>query len=565
MRCDEARLLESARSDGLAQTQELAASLDLHVADCSNCAAYRRELVRIRTNLRADLGPPPPLRFPPQSRSVRRPSYVLALAGAAAGLLVGLVIRSSEQPAEPAIIAGFTERLNSIQTEVGAFVASVTVVERGWHPEVPERSYRGWLEYRGPDQAAIVLSDVSVYPSADWVRNDIEAVVDRGAAWLRATQPCPAALQPGCSREPDLTGIRGRAPFEESALVSSDLVAPVRALATEEAAVASPGLPPVDSEVIGLRMSVAQAGRLLAALMPGGNWREFHPADQVDVWLSSDQLLPVAVQVWAVDDPARQAWAATRGYVDGDAALLELILRRQEEPPRWPNLPGALLQGEYSPGMTPGEDLVGLVPWGGGRLGEVTVESWAAGAAWIRLDRNRTMSATDWNRLIELETVAGVVYFDPGTATLWAVQESGATAIRGSVPLEVLAGALAEVGINGRPAFESQSVPPRGGLVLGPVEGFGPVSIRATADATVSTAWGGGTRVLALESRAGNALPPPVDPAVVGVEVRGTTARYSASAGSLVWVEAGKVYSLEAVGVTLAQLVEVAAGLVSTP
>lgn len=566
MRCEDARRLESARHDGLGPATAVLAALDLHLAECRSCATYRRELSNMRVAMRAGSSSPPPLRIPSGFKvRRRRPAYGLAVAGVAAGLVAGLVFGGLEPTSEPTVVAGLTERLATVQTEVDAFTATVAVLERGWHPQVPERTYRGWVAYRGPDQAAVVLSDSSVYPSEAWVRNDVEAVVDRDAAWLVATQPCPASLQPGCSRAPAVAGLTARAPFEASALVASDLVAPVRSLVTEDAVAASPRSAPVESEVIGLRMSVAQARPLLGALLPGGNWREFHPADHVDVWLSQEQLVPVAVQVWAVDDPARMAWAATHGYADGDEALLEVILSPAASEPAWPSEPVALTPGSFLPGVGPGADLAGLAPWRSGRLEGVSVESWATGAAWIRLDRNGSTPSATLHHLIELETEAGFVYFDPARATLLALDGSGPTTIRGSVPLDVLVLALDQLGIDGRRLASPQPAVDAGGLILGRVDGFGPVSVMATADGAVSMSWGGGTRLLRLASRPGLALPPPVDPAVVGVEMRGIVARYSAEAGRLAWVEAGSVYSLEGVGMTLAQLVEVADGLVPHP
>ena len=76
---------------------------------------------------------------------------------------------------------------------------------------------------------------------------------------------------------------------------------------------------------------------------------------------------------------------------------------------------------------------------------------------------------------------------------------------------------------------------------------------------------GEGARGFRLTEALGDALVPPLDPEVRGVEVRNTIGRYLPSTGELEWVEAGKVVSLRSTTLSLSELLGVAARLVPRP
>jgi hypothetical protein len=98
-------------------------------------------------------------------------------------------------------------------------------------------------------------------------------------------------------------------------------------------------------------------------------------------------------------------------------------------------------------------------------------------------------------------------------------------------------------------------------LVPDDPEGFGPPTARIDGDTITVGAAGAGDRAYVLASTPARHLPPPVDPDVVGVEVRSTTGRYSPAGVELEWVEDGRAYSLRGTGLGLADLVALAAGM----
>jgi hypothetical protein len=72
---------------------------------------------------------------------------------------------------------------------------------------------------------------------------------------------------------------------------------------------------------------------------------------------------------------------------------------------------------------------------------------------------------------------------------------------------------------------------------------------------------GPGTRGFALTQRPSPSLPPPSSGDEIGLDVRGTTGRYSQQRGEVEWVEGGSAVSLRSDTLGLAELLTIAGHL----
>jgi hypothetical protein len=102
-------------------------------------------------------------------------------------------------------------------------------------------------------------------------------------------------------------------------------------------------------------------------------------------------------------------------------------------------------------------------------------------------------------------------------------------------------------------------------LVAGGLRGFRVPGVRIDDHVVTLDYAGEGARSFRLTQALGDALVPPLDPDVRGVEVRDTIGRYLPSTGELEWVEAGTVVSLRSATLSLSELLGVAARLVARP
>ncbi len=560
MKCEEARRIESARLDGIEADVADVPRFDAHIESCDDCLRYRQRALLLRGAMRAQMTPPPPLYPLRETSRFTRPVRKWVAVAAAGGLALGWLIGGIVPQESDSIVAGFTQNLAAQLGEVEPFSADVAVVERGWHPDVPERRFSGSIGFAGPDSAAVVLVDETIYPSANWVKNDVTVVVDGAHAWSSATRPCPSNLLPGCAREPLVASTNGRSPFSSGLLVASDLVVSPLSFASEEVGRA-PDNESIPGNPLGLRMSVAQARPLLGAILPAGNFRDFHPADTVDVWLDPMELRPILIEVRPAEDPARRAWAATHGYRDGLEVILAVTITPRAGDPVLPSPPPAYDPGTFRPTGRPSAALAGLGQWRQGWLGGTLIETWARGAAWLRIERTATDDPPEVEGLIEMTIGSGFGYFDAMSRSVVGFDDGHVFVATGSLALDDLAEALNNYGMTGRrlaPSSTAESV----GLRLGSPAGFGPSTIWGDGSGLTEVSWGGGDRVIRLRQRSGSNLPPPIDPAATGVEFRSTVARYSAEAGTLEWVEDDVAYRLDGVGLSLRDLVSIGEQLV---
>jgi len=612
VRCDQARADLSLAADGeLAGGRD--APLAAHLAGCGACTAFQARLATIRQQLRFEpVGAVPDVaprvmvavrhRAPPRSARGRVPrgGRLLPVAAAfLAGAVVGatFVGLGGRRPAQVAM-ADLPARVVAAQRTLTSLAAEVSLVERNWHPDVPERVLAGRLRYRAPESLALQLTDRTAYPSAAWARDDVTLVVTGDRWWTRGPRGCPVEAQPACTpRAPQVRLVERREPFADVTPVPLDLVTPVRSF-TPAAAPAPLGTGRVGGRAaVGVATTAAQVAPLLAGLAPAGNLRAFHPADPVELWLDEAALLPLALRVTVAAGGERQRWAAARGYPDRPGqVVLELTLRgvalnRPLEAGAFPPPPpGARAEDA---GFLDQPDPGGIVPdpaWlppgfrphrsgavGGASGPRVTVRTWTDGRAWLKV---RATGEWPGGRLFgDLGPLVRPLGLGAGVA--YASEDGGRVAVHGDAVDLVVSGSLdpsdlarvaAGLAVAGRPvpggwaeaatATLPQARAASPGL-LRPRDpaGFAPPAVRVDGKVVTLAYAGPGSRGFLLVQGPGARLTPPLDADARGVGVRGRDGRWSTERGQLEWVEAGRTLDLRSATLSLEELLAIAASL----
>lgn len=611
MQCDEATEHISLALDGAIDPPELE-RLESHLATCASCQTFRQSSLRVRQHLRfevvtavpdvesavLDAVRQEPARSVRTRRRSRTPVRWLAPAAALlAGIIVGATfigVRADRSP-DTAAAADLSSRILVAQGRVDALDAELRVTERGWHPDVPVRTYEGHLEYRAPESLSITLDDTSTYPSKAWQPNDVTTIVDRDQAWRGGVAACPRESQPSCT--PDrlrLLGTTEREPFPDAAPAPLDLVVPVGSFAGGGASVALGERTISRREAVGVEITVAQAAPLLDGLLTNGNWRELYPTDRVRLWLERRSLVPLQLDVYAARSQERDRWAARRGYADDPATpILELQLRDVRidsadgaEFPRAPQ--GALersqgfrdLPTDQVDAPTPGFLPAGMTPYRSGVVETpggpaVSVRTWTDGRAWLKVRVTR-----EWpgGRLFG-DVGAQVRAADLGPSGVAFVGDGGRrvglhgvgvdVVVTGSVSREALIEVASTLGVHGEPVptnwsesatttvgQAAKALP--GVLVAHRLTGFSDPAIRIDDDVVTLAYAGAGARTFELFEAADAVLTPPVDPDVRGVEVRGHTGRYSPERGELEWIENGIAITLRSDTLSLGESLRIA-------
>ncbi|MDQ3529724.1 MAG: hypothetical protein M3425_07210 [Actinomycetota bacterium] len=611
MRCEQAQSHLSAAFDGELPTAEAAVDAQTaaaHASGCQRCSAFSTQLTTLRRTLRYEVVEQVPDVAPAVLSTIaeRRHHRPLAsgwrLAPVAAAFVAATVAGAlfiGVNPERPVTVAAATlpERIVAAQARLQTLSATVTVVERGWHPRVPRRRYTGQLRYSAPESLALDLRDVTDYPRGGWQSNDTTVVADGGRAWTRGPVPCPSQLQPACAApRPRVAAVWGREPFDEAAPLPLDLVLPVRSftLAANPPLLGSRRIG--GRTAVGLRTTVAQVQPLLDGLRSAGDWRLLHPADQVELWLDDASLVPLALRVRPAADTDRKWWAVRHGYRDAaGTALLTVDLRdvAVNEPLGGgafpPAPPGADLRDA---GFDDAETAAGIARprWlpagmrlhragavsGGGT--EVAIATYSDGRAWIKV---RVTEHWSGDRLFgDLGPLVRAVQL-PGSGTAYLAEGGRQVALHGTaVDLEVtgslsaraLRRVAASLGVNGRPipndwvqagtATLAQARRGVDGLLLPTaLDGFGPPAIRSSRGAVSLAYTGAGARGFLLSQVRGPHLSPPLEPDVRGVRVRGVAGRYTPLLGELEWVDSGSVVSLRSQTLSLAELLGIAKSL----
>jgi hypothetical protein len=619
VRCEQARADLSLVADGeLAGGRD--APLAAHLAGCGACTAFQAHLAAIRQQLRFEPVGAVPDVAPRVMAAVRQraraevPARPAARGGAprsrrllpvAAAFLAGAVVGATfvglggRRPAQVAL-ADLPARVVAAQRALTSLDAEVSLVERNWHPDVPERVLRGRLRYRAPESLALRLSDRTAYPSAAWARNDVTLVVTGDRWWTRGPRGCPAEAQPACTpRAPEVRLVERREPFADATPVPLDLVTPVRSF-TPAAAPVPLGAGRVGGRAaVGVATTAAQVAPLLAGLAPAGNLRAVHPGDPVELWLDEAALVPLALRVTVAAGGERQRWAAAHGYPDRPGqVVLELTLRgvRLNGPLEAgafpPPPPGAKAEdagfrdepgqgGAGGAAPDPAWLPAGFRPHRSGVVGgaggpRVTVRTWTDGRAWLKVRATRDWPGSrlfgDLGPLVRpLALEAGVGYASEDGARVAVHGDAVDLVVGGSLASADLVRVAAALPVAGRPvpagwAEAATATLPRAraaspGLLRPRAPGFAPPAVRVDGKVVTLAYAGPGSRGFLLVQAPGTRLTPPLDADARGVGVRGSDGRWSAERGQLEWVEAGRVLDLRSATLSLEELLAIAASL----
>lgn len=589
MTCLDARRGVSERLDG-----EAVAGLDEHLAGCAECTGFAESAEALRRALRFEpVGAVPDLAGPVRARieaeraaPPRRSRSTLAVAVAAlvAGVVIGANLVGVDRGG-PAPVAAETlpARVAEAQVGVDGLHEELRLVERGWHPAVPERTWQGTLDYRAPESLALDWRDDTAYPSGAWRPDDVTLRTD-GESWsATGLGDCRSSAQP-CG-EPRERAVVDRPPFAEDAPVPLELIVPVRSFSSVDTATVVGQGEVAGRATVEVDAVAAQVGPLLDGLAPAGNLRQVHPTDTVHLSLDAEHMVPLALRVVASDDPDRVPWALRRGYADhAGLVVLELTVTSLslDTPPAGrfvpPASPAAADAG-FRPGATD-LDLVPVAPEGftanrAGRLEGATptsVWSWSDGRAWIRLQATDAWAGPGlFGDLGPLVRPVGDVWVAAGGRRVGLHADGLDLVVDGSVSTEELVAVLDGLGVepaelpadwperrSASRAAIRRTVPGALGLAA---DGFERPLARLDGDAVVLVAVGAGDRSLRLDQVPGDHVGQPLEDDYQVVDVRGRAGRWAPASGRLEWVEDGLVLTLRGTGLTRDELVAVAEGL----
>lgn len=555
-----------------------------HAGQCDDCASFATRLGDLDDLLaRGRFDEAPDIASPVLDHLARPRSQWWAIAAIAlVGLTVGAVVGWLGSRADTGIARDLGEVFHTAGPHLEGLQADLLVVERGFHPDVPERVYVGTIGYSAPEQLAIEILDTTPYPDASWPSNDVRLTIADGDMVVSAGSSCPIAAMPACLIGPVSTAVLGQPPFADGVVTPLEIVGPGRSLTWSSAFEVAGVTELARRASIQVRSTVA-AIDLIRAITDRGAWRELHPTDPVVMWLDEETLVPLRIEVFAADSPERDLWQLRRGYEDqlgGDEPIfvIELANLVTEPVDIETDLPNRPLSQSFVDGPVdlPQPDLPGgFEPHRSGHRplpdgGRVDVASWSDGRAWLMVE-----STDDWSepRLFGLthpfvESIdlgeGSVGYLSPTGDSVAIHGEHRDVIVSGSVSRDTLVRAAATAGVTGRavPAgwLEADIVDPTAlpaATLLPDVDGWSLLA-RVDDDATTLLLTGGGSRTVLITQEPGSNLDPPRGPDFSEVSVRGVAGRHDASTATLEWIEDGQVVRMRSDTVGLEELVDIA-------
>ena len=210
------------------------------------------------------------------------------------------------------------------------------------------------------------------------------------------------------------------------------------------------------------------------------------------------------------------------------------------------------------------ERIMGLV--------DTQVWAWSDGRAWMRLDLTRGWTGpglfgNPGDPVQETATESGSVYRAGDGSRVFVHADGFDAVISGSVASEQLVAAAAmlpgphlQVPATWPEAPVSEALA-RAAYFPVDVAGLNDPIIHAINDAIVIDLFGGGQRWVRITQQAGDRISPPLDPDARAIQLRGLTGRYSPTFGVLEWSEQGLLFTVEAQGLTLVEVIAVAESL----
>jgi hypothetical protein len=546
--------------------------------------AFLEMATRLRSMVRVEEAAVPPdvtgavlarVRQRPSTPSRQQRPLVVAAAVVfvVAAVAAALAVRPGGPLGPEPALADVGEEVLHAQQDVLALDARLRLVERGAHPDIPERRYEGTLRYQAPERLWLHLEDRTSLPEG-FPANDLDLVVHDGTAWSGGLRGCPVGEQPACLGAPQDRVVSGLAPFAADWVAPLDLVIPAAAFL--------PGADVASSEVDGavvIETTVARLQRTIDGLRAAGALRAVHPTDTVRLELDRDTFTIQRLTVTAGQSRARAAWAASNGY--GEAAgtdVLDLTVTEQSLPGS--PFPDAPAEAGTDAGFDDVPTISGPQPtWlpagysahrSGVQTGSgptATIRSWTDGRAWIRLavtdERTGDQLLGDLGPLVRRLSVGpGVGYTDP-TGSVVSLHTAGLDlVVTGSVPLDVLVRVAASLPVTGEqvpatwPQGESLDALPSGAL-----RPDGPLVARYDGADLLVAVPGPGQTSAVLRQRPGTILRSPGKADVVEVQVRGVAGRYEPRTQVIRWVEDGWIRELRSDGLDLDGLLTIADAL----
>jgi len=530
----------------------------------------------------------------PERRPARRLRVAAAfVAGVFGGVVfIGLALR---QPT-PVAVAEIPEQVLAAQSQVTSLTANLQLVERGWHPDIDERTFTGSISYRAPESLWIEIEDDTEYPADSWVPNHSTYVVDENNAWSSAVAGCPTEALPSCTPAlPRVSVVHNREPFPDAAQAPLDLVVPVAGFSRAEEPEILGYETIGERPGVGVEVTAAQVAALLDGLTRIGNWREIHPTDRVELWLDRDALVPLAFTVYPADTEDRGLWAVRHGYQDSpETAILEVTwsdLSLGEPDVGFPTPPRGVADAdlgfvESTPpdleALTPGDLPVGMTMH---RSGTVTtgsgtsshVVSWSDGRSWLKLRWTRDWDLSrlfgDLGALVrEAPAGPGVVYLNERGDRIGVHGEDLDVVLTGSLPTGALLDVAASLDVIGHQVPETwaesatATVDDARSMVDGfklptGLEGFEDPAIHVEPGVAIVAFAGPGNRGFLLTQDADGELAPPLEAKVRGVTVQGNEGRYTPERGLLEWVEGDLTVSLTSTTLSLEELIVIGESL----
>ncbi|MDQ3877036.1 MAG: zf-HC2 domain-containing protein [Actinomycetota bacterium] len=616
--CDSMREQISASLDGeLSRAQ--AALVTKHVSTCERCSSYKESLERIRSSVRLQ---PVESDVPDLTAAiVRRISNerathwwradlkVVAVAATATALVLGgFVLPNLGRHGSTASASDIAQSVRAAARSLDGYAAKFTIVERDWHPLVPERTFHAAVYFDAPEDANVRVRDVTAYPSAQWPRNNV-SVVQNDTDWT-ISQPlsCPAAALPHCLRQSgrQTQTIVGRQPFDGATALPNDIVVPLQTLAS------SYGVHVVGADTqMGrpsweLTVPFRQAAPLVQSFEQGGSWRSFYPLDTVRLWVEAHSWLPLRFQVVAGASPDRQVWAQDNGYSDepGEVLLDARATSLSEAPPsatRFDIEPRGLVRSggfherSFSriDAITPGST-AGLLPYRAGITDEgQKVLTYTKGTTWLKVveEPERPSFPFYASTATQVKVGDGWGYYEPATDDSPRRLDIYGASIHIQVETNLPSSMLEEIG--GSFDIAGGRLPHRLGKRSGSV-----VTRIAAADAYDRAAFArkpsflprgyspsaallsrapGGQRTLTVYYRRSETefdgigiritqaepvhLLPSSSEAFVGVRVGSHAGRWSAESGQLEWIDDGVYRSITLPSFDLGTALQIATGL----
>jgi hypothetical protein len=516
------------------------------------------------------------------------------------------------------LAAEIPRRLVGAARELRGYRAVFDIVERNWTRRVPERTFEADVAFQAPEAFRVRVRDTTEYPRGDWPRNDLELVTN-GRSW-RVTGPeaCPRGALPECGEVvPVARTVRGRAPFDASTAMPTDVIVPMTVLAASGRVEVIGEGTVAGRDAVAVGMVASDASSLFRYLHFLGSWRPFYPQDRVVVWLDRATWFPVRYEVLPAPGQERAAWAAQNGLPaePPDRAVFEAEVRSlaTAAPPTtlFRVRPGpapadqGFRAGPFADRLRP-RWLGGLRPWRAGtfvrssaRPFSQSVSSYAGGLGWLTVtgighwNQQRAFGVGPFAEPIRLPS-GGVGLYEPASDTeprrialhteagevLLATNLPRATLERmaASLPVRILdlpdtwrihrwAGGVVEDGLSpgqaiGRAGFDVR-------LPEHLPDGYRAMSarlVRTPGGRTLTIVYRRpaaelGGDGLVLTQAAGQTLAPPTEAGVVAVAVGDAVGRWSPGQHILEWMEEGVYRALSSSTLDLAALVRVARSL----